>query len=859
MFEESFSFLDGILVTFSAIMPRPPRRRLFADTSSTINNDFSTARRNHVQRERRARQRAAAAVGPEATTPPEVSALSRLDRRRRQIRHSARRQRGLPSDTSSDAGQTPTSLTGVGPPTTVLNATSLLSSSHHYLSCIANSLPVPFENHYQLNSCKFIIRDFLDACKNFGVIRCLVCKCSRIAHVGDFRDGVCRFCLKQKRENDLFVLSGENDMDPCPRDYPFYLPDLTTIEELLISRVFVVMNCYRLNSYGDFGYKGHCLNIQMDISRQVELCSFLPHLPIDLPVFVIRLKHSRTTGSGKEFKVNLLKIRRWLLFLKRNHPGYADVEISEERFGSLNDIADGVRNVDLVDHVPQVVEVRNDPQEIDVAVRDELDNGPEQGGASGEHMIDDVDNIEEGHLFASSERLDTNYEETIQELVERRYGTSRNPMIVNTTNSTILNDYTTPSIQALAFPTLFPYGVGDCTKKTRSVNVTTTVAIKHYLNYSVHNSNTRMTVYPFARHKRWMHFGQNMAERHRFIGQRRVFLRRNTKFADISEENLRRIVCSRSDEYNELIRCMHVYNANIVGSNSYFFKRRKELEALMESKGMPTAWFTFSAADNHWHDLHKLVYSKDNVFYNDTAYNDLDELDKLRFRINTLRHYQHIVDKYFYKRTKAFLNAYFSENCLNVDYFWFRVEYQSRGTAHIHGCYKLKSDPGISKLAEVVMDGRIAARKLALNGYECPYVFDVFRTEKDVWLSADVLCENGFENLNDLDEPVEELRQKVRKGIEAERIVCTYNHFLFTTVNSDPPTDANSETRDDSTKFTQTRTNVHPSAIDPEMFYNMDENSKFVHYCQLVNAVQRHKYSKYCCNNKEKNVDLVFR
>ena len=95
------------------------------------------------------------------------------------------------------------------------------------------------------------------------------------------------------------------------------------------------------------------------------------------------------------------------------------------------------------------------------------------------------------------------------------------------------------------------------------------------------------------------------------------------------------------------------------------------------------------------------------------------------------------------------------------------------------------------------MDGRIAARTLALNGYECPHVFDVFRTEKDVWLSADALCDNGLGCLNEIDEPVEDLLEKVRKGIEAERIDCTYNDFLFTNVNLDLPSDANSETRNE--------------------------------------------------------------
>ena len=48
-------------------------------------------------------------------------------------------------------------------------------------------------------------------------------------------------------------------------------------------------------------------------------------------------------------------------------------------------------------------------------------------------------------------------------------------------------------------------------------------------------------------------------------------------------------------------------SANITGSNAYIYSRRRELEALMESEGMPTLWFTFSVADNHWADLMEVI------------------------------------------------------------------------------------------------------------------------------------------------------------------------------------------------------------------------------------------------------------
>ena len=53
---------------------------------------------------------------------------------------------------------------------------------------------------------------------------------------------------------------------------------------------------------------------------------------------------------------------------------------------------------------------------------------------------------------------------------------------------------------------------------------------------------------------------------------------------------------------------MQTYNSNIVGSNAYFNGKRCELEILLDQEDPCTIWYTLSAADNHWIDLHKLLY-----------------------------------------------------------------------------------------------------------------------------------------------------------------------------------------------------------------------------------------------------------
>jgi hypothetical protein len=66
-----------------------------------------------------------------------------------------------------------------------------------------------------------------------------------------------------------------------------------------------------------------------------------------------------------------------------------------------------------------------------------------------------------------------------------------------------LSDFTTPYIQGMAFPTLFPYGVGDVTAMNRDHIVTMTEANKHLLKYYIEVDGEGM--YIFAAHNTWKH------------------------------------------------------------------------------------------------------------------------------------------------------------------------------------------------------------------------------------------------------------------------------------------------------------------------------------------------------------------
>ncbi len=171
----------------------------------------------------------------------------------------------------------------------------------------------------------------------------------------------------------------------------------------------------------------------------------------------------------------------------------------------------------------------------------------------------------------------------------------------------------------------------------------------------------------------------------------------------------------------------------------------------------------------------------------------------------------HIVDAYFMKRVQALLDTYYGKNGLELDWSWFRIEYQERGTAHAHGCFRLKCDPGISDLAQKVLKGRIVEKKLVELGYGNANNGISIR-ENDSWLEK-------VEEDSTIEEPLTEVErdalfEEVFIGNYSGAVICQFRDEYLSTNHRRPPTDAASNEREDATNFVQGEDNQHPSNVD---------------------------------------------
>ena len=80
--------------------------------------------------------------------------------------------------------------------------------------------------------------------------------------------------------------------------------------------------------------------------------------------------------------------------------------------------------------------------------------------------------------------------------------------------------------------------------------------------------------------------------------------------ANLNENQLRKIGKNNGSESKKIANRMQTYTSNILVSNTYFYTKRRELETLTNQEDPCTVVYTLSAVENHWVDLHRLLYRK---------------------------------------------------------------------------------------------------------------------------------------------------------------------------------------------------------------------------------------------------------
>ena len=370
------------------------------------------------------------------------------------------------------------------------------------------------------------------------------------------------------------------------------------------------------------------------------------------------------------------------------------------------------------------------PQDLP-AVEDPQSN--EEQETSQEHAEEEIP--QQSHSFLPLPQGQQSEQDAIRALIN-----GVDPLDWPSNDGDPINEFRTEGLASMTFPTLFPYGKGDPTKRTRLREDSLTEGFKHLIKYAEVSTNGTFN-WRFASHPRFPYWALNMKQRHQLLSQARIYLTQNPEDANLTTEELREMVGQMSA--NQLMNRVQRYVAKIQGPKQYWYQRYQELKALITEKGAPTFFVTFSAADNYWPDLYRLLQEPNNATPS--------------IRIRAVIDHPHLTDSYFVTRLDEF-SSHWLDQVMNVEWKWLRFEWQARGSIHAHGCAKLSNDPGLCNLVKTAAQGWKLEQILRLQEQQPTY----------------------HQMANDF-------RPQIEAGHEAKVTVIAYADWLVSTINDALP------------------------------------------------------------------------
>ena len=484
--------------------------------------------------------------------------------------------------------------------------------------------------------------------------RCTWCKAQWFDM--DLSDNICRSCILKDKNGEMpYLFSAENQMDPGI--VPAHLPALTQIEEMVIARSHVQMMIKRYRGH-QYHYTGHCVSFAQEIVKTV---SILPNLPEELDIILLRpSRHALDSNRYQrqfqhDFRVRKGNILTWLRYLKIHHPDYHHIQISANRIETLPDDGD-------VSHLLPVLDI-NDDEDLDLQ-----EGVPDMEGDL------QLPNFES--TIPNSFANDTEVNQILQELTGQKWRDVDVPAL--SIRSTPIDEAAgRDRIFAMAFPTLYPHGLADFNAPRQRA-----VTLKQYAYHLIRYDDGR-----FGRHPRWRFLIFNILMRDKSKKSARYFVSKASNLINLTREELGEALNSDANLLPQIV-CQ---GSNLTGTRPFWRNRGSGLQAQARflTPQMSPVFITFSCADLQWHDLHRQLPRYD-------EFQAGNAIVRRHIVWQNVQDCPHIVAYYLDLRFRAFLRLVLEPYLGYMDYWW-RYEWQARGSGHQHCLFWIPSAPSLDQ------------------------------------------------------------------------------------------------------------------------------------------------------------------
>ncbi|XP_034537729.1 uncharacterized protein LOC117811513 isoform X2 [Notolabrus celidotus] len=461
---------------------------------------------------------------------------------------------------------------------------------------------------------------------------------------------ICYTCHVKINKGEVPPESAVNNLGLNP--IPPELACLNSLEQHLIALHIPFMKMLALPKGGQNGVHGPVTCVPANI---VQTDNLLPRSNMEGSLLRVKLKRKLTYKGHYEYQfVDTMKVRKALVYLKRTNVLYEDVEFNEQW---LNEFCREEEEVLAEVSVPNV--------ESSDAATDEAED--EQLHDRQQHcMFQDTCLMP---VDLGQEALDQYFDDTLN--LAPAEGNSPVRLLCDEAN------------EAKSFPVLFPQG-GNTFHESRQHRLT----LSRYLNNRILHADGR-----FARNVEYIFFAQYMSELEQVVSKVSIALRKGKGGHQSQrvgedllrdEESLKQLL-----EFDDGFRFLKP----IRGTPAFWQGAQKDLLACVRQLGVPTWFCSFSSADMRWKNLLNSILKQEG---RTQTFEELEWAD----RCELLRRNPVTAARSFDFRWHCFLREVLmspAEPIGKIKDYFHRVEFQQRGSPHIHSLFWIENAPKIDK------------------------------------------------------------------------------------------------------------------------------------------------------------------
>ena len=488
--------------------------------------------------------------------------------------------------------------------------------------------------------------------------------CTKFTSVNG-EEWVCHTCLNSLKNSKVPRLSVADGMK-WP-DKPQEL-NLHQLEERLIALRIPFMQIRELPRGGQYSLKGNVINVPVDIQPTI---SCLPR-PMD-ENFTVAIQLKKLSYKTVDFKENVrpLRVLTALHWLVNNSEFYknSNIAVNNNWFHEVTESAE--------ETVKEFLEVTTDQANSqkkmnkDTSITD--NDWTETDGYDSDHYSEIDANDQVGNVDTLVD--DADIENKYDKVFTFAPGEGQHPLSL----------YLDKDAEYLCFPSIF-CGQRRPVDEDRLVQVHYSDIVKWELR-SVDRRAAQSVPNIFFKHKK--------------LQMKQISDKVNLAVRRCKNKGKKITVAEARDStyLDKLVQLDEGYYIfrQLRNSPAYLEARKKDIFAMIRQLSLPTWFMSLSAADTRWTDLLRMLAKlNDDVEYSE------EEIENLSWQEKTKLVQKDPVtcSRYFDHRVQEFLNTVLKCSCEpigKVKDFFYRVEFQQRGSPHIHMLVWIENAPTLER------------------------------------------------------------------------------------------------------------------------------------------------------------------